>query len=141
MNYRNYTDNDIIEKAKDSTSIASLLKKLGLKPAGGNYYIMKHNLQRLNIDTSHWTGQGWNKGQQLKDWSSYKKTNSVKRNLLKQRVQCDSCNLSHWLGVAIPLECHHVDGDRTNNNYSNLKLLCCNCHALTANWRGRNIKA
>ena len=32
-------------------------------------------------------------------------------------------------------EVHHVDGDRTNNEVDNLQLLCCNCHALTENWR------
>ena len=39
----------------------------------------------------------------------------------------------------IPLEVHHLDGDRMNNELSNLQLLCPNCHALTENWRGKNI--
>ena len=71
--YRNYTDENIIEYSKEVKSISGLLKKLNLRPTGGNYSNMKKNLQRLDIDTSHWTGQGWNKGQQLKDWSQYTK--------------------------------------------------------------------
>ena len=43
-----------------------------------------------------------------------------------------------WMGEKIPLEVHHKNGDRTKNNEENLELLCCNCHALTDNWRNRN---
>jgi hypothetical protein len=32
--------------------------------------------------------------------------------------------------VSSQLEIDHIDGDRTNNDKSNLKTLCCNCHAL-----------
>ena len=39
----------------------------------------------------------------------------------------------------IPLEVHHIDGDSLNNEMSNLKLLCPNCHAFTDNYRGKNI--
>ena len=141
MHHKKYTDSELIEKTKESSNMACLLRSLGLKPAGGNYCTIKRKLKRLGIDTSHWVGQGWNKEQQLKDWANYKKPSSLKRNLLRQRAQCDSCGLSHWLDVPIPLECHHIDGNRTNNTYSNLQLLCCNCHALTSNWRGRNVKA
>ena len=51
--------------------MAECLRQLGLKPVGGNFANMKRNLQRLDIKAEHWTGQGWNKGQQLKDWSDY----------------------------------------------------------------------
>jgi hypothetical protein len=44
-----------------------------------------------------------------------------------------------WEGGPIPLELDHVDGDRRNNDPSNLRLLCPNCHALTPTYRGRNI--
>lgn len=54
---------------------------------------------------------------------------------------CDCCNNSLWLGQDIPLEIHHEDGDSSNNELVNLRLLCPNCHALTDNYRGRkNIK-
>lgn len=42
--------------------------------------------------------------------------------------------------MPIPLELHHVDGNRFNNAIQNLLLLCPNCHALTNNYRARNIK-
>lgn len=51
---------------------------------------------------------------------------------------CENCGLTEWQKQPIVLEVHHEDGDRTNNDFSNLKLLCCNCHALTNNWRNKN---
>jgi hypothetical protein len=138
---KNYTDKDIIKHSKNVISLAQLLKKLGLKPAGGNYANMKRNLQRLNVDTSHWKGQAWSKNQQLKDWSNYTRGERLKPHLIRERgYKCECCNLKEWQKEPIPLEVHHKDGDNTNNRYKNLELLCCNCHALTDTWRSRNIQ-
>jgi uncharacterized membrane protein len=41
------------------------------------------------------------------------------------------------MGIAIPLEMEHIDGDSKNNVRDNLKLLCPNCHAQTPTWRRR----
>ena len=134
--YREYTDEDIIKYAKEVKSIASLLNKLNLKPCGGNYANIKNNLQRLKVDTSHWTGQGWNKDQQLKEWGNYTKISQLKMHLIKFRGhKCESCGNTEWFNQPIKLEIHHIDGDRTNNNLENLQLLCPNCHSITPNWR------
>jgi hypothetical protein len=137
--YRQYTDQDVINSSKEVQSIAQLLRKLNLKEAGGNYAHIKKTLQRLKINTDHWTGQGWSKGQQKKDWSQYSKVGHFKKHLIKQKGhKCENCGLTEWQKQSIVLEVHHEDGDRTNNDFSNLKLLCCNCHALTHNWRNKN---
>ena len=68
-------------------------------------------------------------------------TNKVRKKLLNEGIkkhQCESCGLSEWLGKPIPLELHHIDGDRTHNEISNYMLLCPNCHALTDSYRGKN---
>jgi hypothetical protein len=134
--YRNYTDDDVVNYSKEVKSIAGLLRKLDLKTVGGNYRNIKRLIQKLNIDTNHWTGQGWNKGQQLKDWSEYTKVVNCKKHLIKEKGNtCEECKLSEWRDKPIPLEVHHLDGDNTNNELSNLQLVCCNCHAQTENWR------
>ena len=38
----------------------------------------------------------------------------------------------------IPLEINHIDGIHTNNQESNLELVCPNCHSLTSNYRALN---
>lgn len=135
---KEYSNEDVRNAAKEVQSMRALLKRLGLKAAGGNYANMKRKLQLLEIDCSHWTGQAWNKDQQLKDWSDYKRASKLKPHLVKERGhQCETCNLAEWLGNQIVLEIHHVDGDRTNNNPKNLRLLCPNCHSLTEFWRNK----
>ena len=67
MAYADYTDQDIKEAVINSKSIAGCLRQLGKRPAGGNYLNLKRHLQRLNLNTDHWTGQAWNKGEQLKN--------------------------------------------------------------------------
>ena len=139
--YKNYSDEDIIKYSNEVTSMAQLLKKLGLKVAGGNYDNIRRKLQKLNIKANHWKGQAWSKNQQLKDWSQYSKPNNFKKHLINQRSnKCESCGLKIWLDKEIPLEIHHIDGNKTNNVSENLKLLCCNCHSITDTWRGRKIK-
>jgi Zn finger protein HypA/HybF involved in hydrogenase expression len=53
------------------------------------------------------------------------------------------CVMCHWDIVNkftgnIPLEVNHIDGDYTNNQESNLELLCPNCHSLTDSYRSLN---
>lgn len=56
--------------------------------------------------------------------------------LLKIRPrQCECCKRKTWMKQPITLEVHHIDGDNTNNELSNLQLLCPNCHSYTDNWR------
>lgn len=136
--YKNYTDTDIIEAVKEVKSLAGLLKKLNLKMAGGNYATAKRNIQRLKLNTDHWTGQGWSKGEQLKDWTKYTRIPNLKLHLIKHRGhKCESCHLEIWLNQIIPLELHHIDGNKTNNELNNLQLLCLNCHYQTDNFRNR----
>lgn len=136
--YKSYTDEQIVEYAKEVRSMAQLFVKIGIRPAGGNYANMKRRLQQLNISTDHWTGQAWSKNQQLKDWSQYTRVEKLKPHLIQKRGhKCELCSKKSWLKRPIPLEVHHKDGDRTNNEYDNLQLLCPNCHAQTDNYRGR----
>lgn len=66
----------------------------------------------------------------------------LKLRLLKDGVKehrCEICNLTEWLNEPIPIELHHVDGDRFNNLLTNLQILCPNCHSKTSNNSGRGI--
>lgn len=145
---KNYNRLDKIGKEKlqeltnNCKSVAGLIRQLGYSEnAGGTFSVVKKYLQLYQIDTSHWTGKAWNKGQQLKDWSQYNSYKSSKKHLITERShRCELCGLADWRESPIPLEVHHKDGNRTNNEYNNLQLLCPNCHALTDTWKGRNKK-
>ena len=139
--YREYSNQDIIDNSKNVKSIAGLLKSLNLAPVGGNYRSIKRKLQKLNVDTAHWTGQAWNKNQRTKDWSKYTKAIHLKKHLINEKGhKCENCDLTHWQKQPISLEVHHIDGDSSNNKKNNLQLLCPNCHSVTKNYRGRKNK-
>lgn len=140
---RHTYDRDLLQEAVlSSTSIGQVLEKLGIVIGGGNYSTVKKRIKKYNLDTSHFSGQCWNKGKTLKKTScNYFTKAGVKRKIIKDRShQCEECHLTTWRDNLIPLELHHKDGDRTNNLEDNLQLLCPNCHALTKNYRGKNIK-
>jgi hypothetical protein len=47
----------------------------------------------------------------------------------------DSCAICGTKGIAVLSE-HHIDSDRSNNEYDNLIVLCHNCHHKTTNGKG-----
>ena len=153
MKLRKYTETQLRKAVKDSFSLAQALKTLGLVPCGGNYLILKKAIAYFNLDTSHFTGQLWNKGKRIgikQPTENYLNNNvpissfKLKKILLREKIfpfECSSCKKTEWLGQPIPLELDHINGNSLNNRLKNLRLLCPNCHALTPTYRGKNIKS
>lgn len=76
------------------------------------------------------------------DYPNYQ-TFKLKNRLLKEgykEYRCENCGLSTWNKLPIPLELHHIDGNRNNHKLENLQMLCPNCHAQTDTYRAKNIK-
>lgn len=135
MSHRKYNDKeDYIEAAAQSISIAEMCRNLGLIVAGGNYSTVKKKIAEYDLDVSHFLGHAHARGKVINPSPNRKPT--IKKRLLEQRGhRCESCNNTEWLNLPITLELEHIDGNNTNNDYSNLLLLCPNCHSQTKTWR------
>lgn len=150
---KRYTDEEIREAVAESFSLAEVLRRLKIRPAGGNYETLRQRIKQLALDTSHFTGKGWSKNKKspyvkkrpieeilVKD-STFMSTHHLKQRLIADGIfahKCISCGLTEWQGREIPLEVDHINGDRRDNRLENLRLLCPNCHALTTTYRGKN---
>lgn len=149
---RCWTDAQLRQAVANSISVAGTLRALGLRPSGGNYATVETHIRRLGLSTSHFGGQAWvglgvrphPMQRPLTDvlvaGSTYPTSKLLRRLIaagLKER-KCERCGLTEWQGEPIPLEVDHQNGDRMDHRIENLRVLCCNCHALTPTWRGRN---
>lgn len=65
-------------------------------------------------------------------------TYKLKKRLYKEGLKenkCEECGVDSWNGQVLECELDHIDGDRTNHVFSNLKVLCPNCHSQTHTFR------
>lgn len=137
-----FTKEEVEQIFAESKSQDSVARKIGYNPcSGGTHATLKRYVEENNIDISHFTGQGQNKGNV--DLTRFRKGNHVKNLrdslLLLRPHMCECCKNTEWMSRPIPLEVHHIDGDHLNNELDNLQLLCPNCHAQTDNQCGRNV--
>jgi hypothetical protein len=154
MSKRKYTNEEFGKAVKESTSIRQVLIRLGLKGAGGNYWLAKKRITDLGLDVSHFLGQGHLKGKKhtwarkiplsviLVRNSTYRQNNKLRMRLFDEGIfekKCQGCGNIEWSGNPIPLELEHVNGISNDHRIENLKVLCPNCHALTPTYRGKNI--
>ena len=142
--WRNFTRQEIEQFVQESYSYAALADKLGYNNRAGSYLkSMKSMIEELDLDVSHFKGQGWKNDNfdydRFRNGIAIKSSHAVYALIFIRGHCCEQCGTEQWLGNPIPLEVHHIDGDSLNNEMDNLKLLCPNCHALTDNYRGKNI--
>lgn len=141
---------DILERKEEieqwiaeKRSKAFMAKQLNCNPKTINSV-----LERLNFKyDGNQSGKGYSKSKTKLTLIEYLNTsediqsNKVRIKLLEEgykEYKCENCGLKTWLNNPIPLELHHKDGNRYNNQIDNFQLLCPNCHAFTKSYRGKN---
>jgi len=149
-----YSKENLEKLVKESLSLAEVIKKLGLKPVGGNYHTVEKYCKQYQIDLTHLTGQAWRKGLDNTDKAALIKLDDIlkkdvnfksaylKLRLIKEGLklnQCEICGCKDtWQGKPISLELHHINGDHFDNRLENLQILCPNCHSQTDTFRRQN---
>lgn len=136
------------EFVEQSTSIAQVAALCGYaEKSGSGAKATRQMIEYYNFDTSHFLDLNGSSEsvKQLDNQEDFVYGKAIKSEKMKNHLvhlrgyQCENCGNTEWQGKLIPLEIHHIDGDRLNNILENLQLLCPNCHAQTENYRNRNI--
>lgn len=143
---RSWTDEDLTKAVASSRSMRQTLISLGLcGRGGGSYKSVQRYIDELNLDTSHWTRQGYLKGQ-VHNWNkkiplkeilikdSNYQSNHLKKRILKElkwKYECSVCGISEWQNKKLSLQLDHINGISNDHRIFNLRLLCPNCHSQT----------
>ena len=153
MKKRSWTVGQLKLAVEQSTSFRQVLKKIGLREAGGNYFQLQKYVKELGMDASHFKGRGWNKGlkgigkpliplKKILVKGSLFQSFKLKKRLFKENLKPQFCEECKWAKISedgyLPLELDHINGDRHDNRIENLRILCPNCHSLKPTHRGKN---
>jgi len=148
--WRKYSLELLAEAVAESTSIAGVLRYLGLAQAGGTHAHISRTIKRMGLDTSHFAPYRKSGGQirrmppgeilvRRPPGSGRQKPPLLRRALVESGVAyaCAECgNSGIWRKRLLRLHVDHIDGDFHNNTIENLRFLCPNCHSQTENFSG-----
>ncbi|MDX3096180.1 HNH endonuclease [Streptomyces sp. ME19-03-3] len=144
-----HTERRLRAVVRDSTSIAEVVRRLGISPVGGNQAHIGRRIARLGIDISHFTPNGGVRRpkRSLTDRlvlgspeDGRIQSDRLRGHLMRHGLKdlCAMCGTGPvWNGAPLRLEVDHINGDWWDNRPENLRLLCPNCHAATDTYRGR----
>lgn len=149
-----YTKELLEQLVKESTSVIQIIRKLGLKEAGGTHTHLSNKIKKFEIDTSHFLGRGSNCGKNHKGGTNKKtykeilikkekgnrqKSFVLRRSLIEagRNYICEVCQLLPiWEGKILILQVDHKNGNWLDNTKENLRFICPNCHTQTIGFCG-----
>jgi hypothetical protein len=131
----------------ESLTVAEVLDRIGVSKYSGNYRRAMLMAQNLGVELPVAKRGAWHSrvakpmltDEQVRARFRRSETPQDSKSLKRWMTHrlaipnaCASCELGpEWNGKPLTLELDHIDGDRLNNELSNLRLLCPNCHAQT----------
>jgi hypothetical protein len=139
------------EAVADSSSVAEVLRRLGLDGVGGHHAYISRRIKTYGIDVSHFRTPS-PRGRTVRPGTPEallvrhpERSRRVPGDRLRRALtaagvpeRCALCGAGPvWRGRPLPLEVDHISGDWRDNRPENLRLLCPNCHSTTDRWRGR----
>lgn len=157
--YMKYTKELLESAAKQSTSVAEVMRIINCPMSGGGHSHISNKLKKYGIDTSHFSSnvEGMLRAAQKRANATKKKpeeilcvSSSEKRIVRKylhralqqigREYKCERCQISSYNDCPITLEVDHINGDWKDNGPENLRYLCPNCHSQTDTSHRKNMK-
>lgn len=138
-----YTRDMLQAIVSESQSVADVIRKLGLREAGGNFSHIKRRIATLEIDASHFKKYtdflrpGANKVDAkdilvLHESGTREVAHRLRRAMIESGVEykCVCCGIRDTYNkLPIVLEVNHKNGNWLDNRLLNLEFRCPNCHS------------
>jgi hypothetical protein len=124
-------------------SYNQLCVALGLKGNSEYYKQVKNVIEKNNLDISHFGTKCVKQVHHIirdDEWFSKGELRQGQRTIDRlvkgnyREYKCECCGINEWNGKRIQLELHHKNGDRTDNTFENIQILCPICHSQTDNY-------
>jgi 5-methylcytosine-specific restriction endonuclease McrA len=138
MNAIDQASREQLEQMAKAPTIEQALAQISVTRGGRNGANLRKKLDELNIPHTKWKSRKKVfKPEEILVKNSPLKRNSTLKYLLFEwglkEKKCEECGNIIWRGQPIALQAHHIDGDKKNNEITNIQILCGNCHDLTPN--------
>jgi hypothetical protein len=150
MARRRFSEREVRDAVAASPSLSAVLRKLGLRPAGGNHRTIRRLIQEYQISTDHMDPNWANRCARPRTATPLERIlvegSTYNRGKLKQRLyneglkqrRCELCEQGEeWRGQPMSLILDHVNGCPTDNRLENLRIVCPNCAATLETHCGR----
>lgn len=146
-----YTESEARKAVAESHSYSEVLRRLGLRPAGGDHALLRHYVDEIwQLPTAHFdAGASLRSAPSqtakplvdvLVEDSSYPR-GTLKRRLYVEGYKLRSCELcgqgEEWQGRSMALILDHINGIPDDNRLDNLRIVCPNCAATLDTHCGR----
>jgi hypothetical protein len=151
-----FTEERVREAIAESESYAEALRRLGMRPAGGNHKTLRRYVEQVwCIPADHFDPAAARLralarrrhaptalAEVLVRDSTYSR-GTLKRRLFAEGLNARRCELcsqgEEWRGRRMALILDHINGVATDNRLENLRIVCPNCAATLDTHCGRNL--
>lgn len=135
------SDDEVKEVAKTARSVSEAMRKLNLSEHGYAHARFRERLKRLGIEIKYNRSRvatETNFRRDIKEYlvidgpdiaSSKLRSKLVSSGLKEEK--CEICGITEWLGKPLMFQLDHINGNRRDDRFENLRILCPNCHTQT----------